>query len=469
MKKPERLMGFINYKEVDYPFELDKEEFILTLYPPTYDVWRKNSSFQEFHSNIEKRKNSKDWIPQINLNGTTSEGYQIIINVHDNNSNQFGFIMIRVNWYFIYTDKLDPDNIDGFQVIGHDLDLFYPPGIALEPKIEFDKNEKIRNFSISSTNNQKIESCGKYRVSTRIEAEMEISTITNLQYNLFKPSIDAKSTLKTIYSKPVDLKILVKARSNLLQLFAYVTYRQNIDVGDIEVLKINDKGMHTNEGILVFKNTLSKEINPKSKDRIINYHFLKDKVGQLFAMIKNSEIGLQHLCKSLDDILHYSPSRIIMILAEFENEFNNFYGQNYERSDNYLEVKKDVIKLIGEYSELETGDRKKYAKKLEISVSKFDHGFQKKTEIALLDNKSVMMSFIKLNGEEYEERIKELSISLGDIRNDIAHGRIGIDYSVNQLKDIWIMEKLLYCMCLKKKLHLDDNTCTKAIKKLFNG
>ena len=44
MRKPKRLIGYVKYDELDYPFEFNEETFSLLLFPPTVEVWAHTSS-----------------------------------------------------------------------------------------------------------------------------------------------------------------------------------------------------------------------------------------------------------------------------------------------------------------------------------------------------------------------------------------------------------------------------------------
>ena len=135
MKKPDRLIGFVRYDDIDFPFEFDEKAFLLMIYPPTRDVWEDYSSPIRLFESLKQDFKTHEWISQSELRGTTSEGYHIIFNVQDSSSNYHGFINYDVNWYICHSDAMLIDKIDGFRILGHDVDLFYPPQVSLESKI----------------------------------------------------------------------------------------------------------------------------------------------------------------------------------------------------------------------------------------------------------------------------------------------------------------------------------------------
>lgn len=44
MRKPQRFIGFAEFKNTSFPFEFDEEDFSLTLYPPNQKIQEEYSS-----------------------------------------------------------------------------------------------------------------------------------------------------------------------------------------------------------------------------------------------------------------------------------------------------------------------------------------------------------------------------------------------------------------------------------------
>ena len=241
MKKPERLVGFVNYNDIDLPFEFDEKSFSIMLYPPTKEVWKDYTDPMKLFDSFNQDLRKHEWISQIEIKGTTSEGYHIIFNVQDSSSNYNGFINYVVNWYLCYSDEMLIDKIDGFTVLGHDANLFYPPQIALESKIEFNEDGRsLEKISVSSIE-QKAASCGSYRVSTNIDAAIAVSAYASYHSRTGVNPIDATSYMITDFSAPVGITKLIEAYLNTLHFFEYITYRKNVDIGDIDFFFKNEK------------------------------------------------------------------------------------------------------------------------------------------------------------------------------------------------------------------------------------
>lgn len=467
MKKPERLIGFVKHDNIEYPFEFDEQSFSLKLYPPTIEVWKENNNLVHFFQSLNQDPKKHDWIPQKKIEGNTSKGNNVIFCIQDSSISYHGFISLQVYWYFHYSDKLGIEKIEGFKITGHDVNLFYPPQVALISEIEFSETgNRLKRITVSSTE-LKSESCGKYRISKNIDANIDVTACVSFHSNTATNPIYANSSMVTTFSAPVGMDILIDAYYNLISFFKYITYRENIDIGDIEVFYKNEENLRDYAGLLVFPNEYKGETHKKDKERIIPYALLTRHSAKLFTAIKNDLLGFQHLCISIDDRRHYPASRIIMILAEFEREYRNIYGQDSGRTDEYLTVKSEIISLIAGYLKQHQGKKRQYAKQIKKYVENRDSSFETTIKNALIDNGEILSPFIgrKYKGT-YTDAIDGISSRMGELRNGIAHSRLDLQLDAIHLSDIRIIEELIYVMRLKK-LPLNAHECKKAINGLF--
>ena len=84
MKKPDRLVGYLNINDSNCAFEFNDDDFTLSLYPP-------DTKGYDTHS---------------------------IFNVQDLPSNYNGFKVYNVNWYFCYHDTIKANSIEDFRIRG---------------------------------------------------------------------------------------------------------------------------------------------------------------------------------------------------------------------------------------------------------------------------------------------------------------------------------------------------------------
>lgn len=465
MKKPERLVGYLKLNDSNCAFEFNDTDFTLSLYPQNANEDNIKSVFDGIAGfNYKEHK----WIETLRLTGVTSSGNNIIFNVQDIPSSFNGFKVYDVNWYFCYRDTIKSDSIEGFRIKGLEVDLFYPPQRALETKINFsEENHKISGVQVSSGDNSDCSYCGKYRLIKGIDANIELSAYATIHTGTAVNPIDAESVMVTSFSVPVDLDTLIMAYYNTVRFFEYVTYRNNITIDSVDIFFTNENGLRQYDGILVFPNQKNTETDKNVKKRIIGYNFLLNKTSKIFALLNKNKIGFGHICKSIDDTRHYPVSRTIMILTEFEREYRNIYGTDYNRSEEYLDVKNNIVDLISNYLREQHGKRRKYVKQLSRYIADRDNSFEDNVRYALNDCEDIMDIFIKRKySDNYKSAVDDIAFRVGELRNGIAHSRLDLKLKAISLSDIKIIEELTYAICLKK-CGIKSQECKKAINALF--
>ena len=91
MRLPEKLMGHVEYEGVNYPFNFDKDSFMITLFPPSIEHHRYTNSLAEYLVDASRYEKKHMWVQQRKLFGKTSENYHIVFNVADAKRNYNGF------------------------------------------------------------------------------------------------------------------------------------------------------------------------------------------------------------------------------------------------------------------------------------------------------------------------------------------------------------------------------------------
>ena len=156
-----------------------------------------------------------------------------------------------------------------------------------------------------------------------------------------------------------------------------------------------------------------------------------------------------------------------MILSTFEKEYSSIFGQDYKRSETYSEIKELVISSVDKLIESNTGKRKKYLKSIKRQLQKLDNSYSKMVLISLRECADIIKPFILQKYGEYNESIlNDISQRINEMRNDIAHCKLDIDYVPNHSNDIKIVEYLIYAIRLKS-IGLETESIQKAINALF--
>lgn len=293
MKKPERLLGFVNYDDSEIAFEFDSDNSILKLYPPK-DLWKKYMRPSYVFSKHQMDFTKHEWVPENRIYGKSSSGQQVIFSVQGEPSSYHGFLSFDVNWYFCCYSGMDENHISGFTIDGITVDSFYSPFVALEQTRECDEEHNTTKMVVSSSKSP-ASPCGKYKITDTIEATMEVDAYAITGLGDYEHPIFASSRFITEFSESVTVDTAIKAFEYILRFFLYVTHRANVDIRKADLFVTNDEGIHDYLGILVFPQDETPEINKDAKHHFIKYCDLKEKTALLFEAIRDEQISLQHI------------------------------------------------------------------------------------------------------------------------------------------------------------------------------
>ena len=465
IKRPERLLGYLKYNNIDYPFEFIEEDFSIVLYPPTVEKWNEASDIFNFFADM-KRPRDGGWLKSIRLEGVTSEHYKIVFSVKDAPSNYHGFKSYEVDWFYCCKSEYDFNQIEGYRVSGPEVNYFFPPQIALHNEIKFGENNSVEKMIVSTTDQETKRNCGSYSVKRGIKASIELNAFATMHYNTALNPIDAASYMFFTFSKPVGIDDLILAVYHARCFMKFISYRSNVCFNAIETFYSKDEKRDFG-GMIIFPSKGEQETHTKVAERIIKYAVLETKTANLFKAIKQEQMGYAHICKSIDDRRHFSSGRMIMIMSEFEREFRNIYGQDYGRSEEYLATKNEIVDLIDEYRKSKSGSSKKYAASIKRTISNLDNSYAQNVGKAFGDCKEIMKPFVTKNYTEYSDEILQgICDRVGEIRNGIAHSKMDFKLDAIHLTDTKIMEEPTYAIRLKKA-GLSDNNAIKGINALF--
>jgi hypothetical protein len=269
------------------------------------------------------------------------------------------------------------------------------------------------------------------------------------------------------FSQKIGLSEMIDKARDAQSLLKYVSYRTNTDFADISTYIAMNDGKVRNCGKLVFRVECKEEKNEKAKERIIRAEYIKDHIADILYAIECGEMPFGHFCDSIKAMSYYPMSRIIMILAAFEREFRNIYGQDVRRSEEYKNTKDQIIELIEKQADEFTGKRKKYVKDFANGIRNSDSSYGDNLKYVLEDCKGIMEPFVTKRFEgTYEEIIEDVSLRVNRLRNGVAHGRLDMELEAQHLTDIKFVEETLYAIRLKN-IGIEDVIIQKSINELF--
>lgn len=471
MKIPNRWIGFINFDNKEYPFEFDEKNFVINLYPPSCTDEFDNP-FQQLISHFESLNNQKiGWIDNKRLKGKMPADHHVIFDVLDNVSSDNGFLSFEVNWCIYNENSFSIDEIEGFTVEDHDINLFYPPEDVFEIHTD---NQVYPKFSVSSEAVPS-KSCGVYPLTELVDATIEVGAYAYYNLDDRTRPLSSKSYIINTFSEPVSYEGVIRAYKNIENFLRYVCYRNNIGIGYAKLFFFNEEEKRDYAGLIVFPNKKNEMASKAEKKKVIDFSLLKKHSSIIIDLINHKKLPLYHLCQSTDDLKRYNLSRIILIFTAFEREFRDIYGIDYKRSNEYSHVKSKIVSMINKYMEnLPDKKSKGYAKDLRNYVSKRDRSFKDKVKDALSDCENIMKIFVleaaaaaKEDSDLYNSVIIEISQRMSKARNAFAHGEF-FTFDAIHLNDVKVIEKLIYVMRLKS-ISISAPECQQSIQKLMPG
>jgi len=467
MKEYKELLGYVEIENTNYPFHFSSETFDLKVFPPTIDLWneKKDSLFMNFG---RLKPNKNNWIGTHQIEGTTAQGYHILFLVSDGNRNFNGFETFHVIWMVYHRNKsYDFSQINGLRFSGGDINLFYPAHRILKPKFT-NRVDGLgyKELQISSKS-EDYQSCGKYRAAPHIDAEIRINSFATLHFQNEKNPMDAESVLLVDFSCPVTIDTVIQTIHDLFLFFVFTCYRRNICFPKMDVYWFNSENKKDFDGSVFLSRKSTPESHNRVQDRIIGFDFWGKKMSRMLTAIKNKKLDFEHVCDDISSQRSYPHSRFILVLTEFEREFRNIYGNNYQRSAVFAETKKDVVAALDKLANEKTGRSKKQVKEFIKSIQNTDNSYSSRVKAALFDCIDIMRSFIEREyGKCSPSIIDGVSNRVGDLRNGFAHSRLDLKIKPIHLNDIVIIEMLTYAIRLKQ-YEKDPEKVHKALAKLF--
>ena len=306
MNFADQMLGFVDFQGEKFPFSY--ENGFLNLLPPNEQRWKEQivDTIKQIN-NMTKIKN--EWINNINLEGKTSDGRNILFKIPENYSSNNGFIKFEVFFFVTYEKNIDLNEVSGMIINGSEIDYYFPLSEVFNSQILYSQNtNKIESFS-SKCDGSITKDCGSYRYKD-IEIKINIEMIPTIRPNSDLP-LTAKNEMVLSFDKSSNFETVIDCYFDITSFFRYICYRKNINLDTIQLFTLHD-GKRNRFGDLVFipQNKYEKETNKSKSSCIIQGKFLGEKASLLISQIAESKIYLEHLCDSIDSTSHYQINRL---------------------------------------------------------------------------------------------------------------------------------------------------------------
>lgn len=369
----------------------------------------------------------------------------------------------KVDKYIVATDA--ELAVDGITIYGEELNWFYNirkaynwsfvdgTGEANVELKEFDKVNEIFEFYVNGE---------------LIKGSLDVSR--NLA-NMSTTPISLRTALNLRFNVSNDIEFINKLVWIVKNVLSILSYRNNIDMDEIELKRIYEGEKYIKWGNLYLldnKKTFSEE-ETYIRERIIDFDIIKNNVSNLFQIISDGVVYTDHIPHSSVDRV-FTPARFVMITAAFEWEFRHIYGElSTEESEARKDARKELNEFLDKKISASTKKKKKYFKSYKKFLNNSDMSLSEKIERVLEEKNDILNIFIKplfeLNGIEdwkYKDIAKRLQIQ----RNNYAHGNIDKDIDGLVILDLFILEWAIYALILNE-VKLSDEDIKRAINKLF--
>ena len=460
------IKGFLKFEDEIYNFFYENR--ILCLYPKSKDDRVNELSLGEGKKRIEKVRQEK--IDKIYLDGYLPEnGKEIKFEVLRDESSNNGFTYFNVCSYYIYEkerikkreikieeckyerkqEKIE-NKINEIIILGREINYFFSPE-QVYTNIQDGTDEYGNKLELVAYKTTEKRCCGELTWK-EIDIKIYVRSKISLNTDLLQP-ISLESELIVDFSKSVDLEYLKEIIEALKSTFVYLCKRESIEFKLIQTAYRDENENKIFGEYIIIDNEKVDEINVNLKKYIIKYEYLKEKFIDLVKKILDGELYIEHIPQSLKETENYNLSHMLLDFTAFESEFNNIYPEDKVRSEQFIEVKKDLLEEIESYEKIKsyTGKRKKYLKNFMRNIEHIENGLGEKIKHAIKDSKKYIDVFFryyysrKYNKKEMDDMCERMN----KIRNQLAHGNFLLELTKDNIFDFKILECLLYIMRLK--------------------
>lgn len=353
------------------------------------------------------------------------------------------------------------------------IDYFYRPNQIIDTEntqYNYDiggATLKLKTFDETSKQVH-VEIDGKQAVLTLGVTLPEDPLNMQKDYNLGKP----ESIFRLTFNESVEVTEFSKIYMWIYNLMVFLNFRKNINMGQIELGKINEEKKIEKIGY-VYLNQKDKKSIP-DVDRIIGYYFVFNHLNELLQIVNKENLNLLFIPKNEKDGQCLSPEKYMICCTSFESVFNYmFLDARIEYDKKAKIVKEDFLQYIKlkreEYKGEDSKIRKEFEKYANI-IKLLDFSLAEKFEFCNSRyvksiNEYKKKILWKCEFDFTEEELENLSEEFAKKRNMFIHS------SIEDFEDIHIFSYLLarvfiYIMILNKA-NIESSMIIQAIDKIL--
>ena len=185
-------------------------------------------------------------------------------------------------------------------------------------------------------------------------------------------------------------------------------------------------------------------------NKILNYDYLKDKIGEIFDEIINDNICFVSLFQY--DKNYISAIDIMNVCAAFEGQFDKTYPKY--RDKKFSAVKKDIIENleIFKLGYKKNREEQKIIDEIMLAVNNYKDILKSKLEYALRDFEKLydtkVREYIDIKFD-FKDNYQDMPTRIKNARNKLDHGNTKVKINYDVLTDTILLRAITYFMILK--------------------
>ena len=467
-KKIDIIDGKVKYNKQEYCFNYNNG--IITLYPNPEKLGEQWKGIRNMFLNASL-KNDTD---TINLYGETSNGNPIafiklnFINIGRGIYRSFVPAYILGNCNAI-SPLPEVKNFRRMVFKGKCIDMVYNPRILIKDLGNTKKFKPIIKFNeIKDT-------------QTRIKInddKWNFKVSWSMPYKNKNTIIDLNSILCIEFKNLKNVDEIIEYYIKIEKLFCLLNNRKHVAFSSIKLytdIKVYNKISKKVEKTFI---TFSLNVNERKdvkydlpdKNRQISILDLSNNLENLYNAIDENSFINESLPNNTYDSNHVSVEDFIRITSSFESEFDKAYPKyKTNKNENYKRVKNNLLEYI---EKCKIGESKRtigYLENFYDSIDNLEGTLPEQLCYALKEftkplEKIKQRLFVFYNITNVNNA--ELSQKFAQKRNYIAHGRELQEFSDIEIVAYILVERLVYCLILKR-VGFSIDEITTIIEKIF--
>lgn len=284
------------------------------------------------------------------------------------------------------------------------------------------------------------------------------------------------------FETPQDIKRCRELTMLVRDFLQFICYRQDVNFTKIALLHQQESSSSMEQyeeiGELVMRNLnyeKIEEVQVKST-QIIHFDNIEACIGQIFELLAQDNLYLEHLPRSIDERTMHSIEKTILTAAAFEWEFAKIYPYAAEEYlKKHQQYQQEFLVIIDEQLSKAVGKEKKYYKNMKYIVQHSNMNLSKRIQFALTDVQGIIGEIIdnmySFNNFEGKNKVHEIADRIQSKRNTYAHGNLATQWTEEEEKlmlgDMVTLQLLYYAIVLKD-CGLTEEQVIRSIDSLFD-